>query len=128
MIDLTQFTRTTDANTKKYLTNTPFTISFNSAAVSVGVGSYATSTYIVPLSTETRFYELWTNVSLDGSLYIKIPSRDRLYAGTSQNIAITVRGLGSSVEVILYLVNQSGTTQTFPAFTLNVIRRDYVDS
>lgn len=127
MIDPTQFIRTTDANTKKYLTNTPYTNSYNSTAATVGVGTYTTRTFVVPLSTLTRFFSLWVNVSLDGDVYIKIPNRDRLYNTNTQTIATTVAIAGGNVTITMYLVNTSGVSQNFPAFTVNVIRRDYTD-
>jgi hypothetical protein len=122
-----QFIKTTDENTKKYLTDTPYTNSYNSAAVSVGVGSYATRTFVVPLSADTRFFSLWVNVSLDDDLYVKIPNRDRLYASNVRTIATTVAVNNGNATITMYLVNTSGSTQNFPDFTVNVIRRDYTD-
>lgn len=126
MTDQTPFIITTDSNTSKYLTDDPYTNSYASASVSVAVGSYTTRTFVVPLSTVTRLYSIWVNVSLDGSTYVKIPNRDRQYGGV-RNIATTISSSGDSATITMYLVNISGSTQVFPAFTVNVIRRDYVD-
>lgn len=127
MTDPTQFIRTTDANTKKYLTDTPYTNSYNSSAATVGVGTYTTRTFVVPLSETTRFFSLWVNVSLDGSTYVKIPNRDRLYASGARTISTTVVISGGNATITMYLVNTSGVSQNFPAFTVDVIRRDYTD-
>lgn len=127
MTDPTNFIRTTDENTKKYLTDTPYTNSYNSSAATVGVGTYVTRTFVVPLSEDTRFFSLWVNVSLDNDLYIKIPNRDRLYGSGARTIATTVSISGGNATITMYLVNTSGVSQNFPAFTVNVIRRDYKD-
>jgi hypothetical protein len=127
MTNPSEFIKTSDADTKKYLTDDPYTAAFTSAAVSVGVGTYATRTYVIPLSALTRFFGLWVNISLDGGEYIKIPNRNRLYASNAQNIATTVEIDNGQITLTLYLVNQSGVSQSFPAFDVNIIRRDYVD-
>jgi len=127
MTNPADYTKTTDMNTKKYLTNTPYTQSFSSSAVSVGVSSYVTRNYTIPLSTATRFFSLLINVSLDGDLYIKAPNMDRRYASGQQLIATTISISEGNIFLTLYLVNQSGSTQNFPSFTLNIVRRDYTD-
>lgn len=127
MTNVSNFLKTTDANTSKYLTNQPYTDSFSSASVSVSVFSYATRNYTIPLSENTRAHELWVNLSLDGDVYIKMPNRPRVYGGGVRSISSTMSVDGGSIYLTLYLVNQSPTTQTFPSFTVNVIRRDYVD-
>jgi len=127
MINPADFIRETDDNTRKYLTNTPYTNTYNSPGVSVGVGSYTSRTFFVPLSALTRFFSLWINVSLDGATYVKIPNRDRQYSGNTQTISTTVSISGGVATITMYLVNTSGVTQNFPAFDVNVIRRDYAD-
>jgi len=127
MINPGDFIRETDDNTKKYLTNIPYTNTYNSGAVSVGVGSYVARTFVVPLSALTRFFSLWVNVSLDGDTFIKIPNRDRQYSGNTQTISTTVSISGGNATITMYLVNTSGSTQNFPAFDVRVIRRDYAD-
>lgn len=127
MTDVSKFIITTDANTSKYLTDAPYTTSFSSSAATVAVGAAVTRTYTIPLSEATRLYAIWVNISLDGAAYIKIPNRDRLYASNAQRIATTLSAVGSNATLTLYLVNSSGSLQNFPAFTINIIRRDYVD-
>lgn len=127
MIDVSQFSTTTDANSSKYLTDSPYTNSYSSASVVVGVSSYATRTFVVPLSDQTRLYALWVNVSLDGDVYVRIPNRDRSYASNARIISTTMSSDGTNATITMYLVNASGVSQTFPAFDVNIIRRDYVD-
>jgi len=128
MTKVSDFLITTDADTSKYLTNAPYTNSYSSASVSVGVGSYTTRSFSIPLSTSTRLYDIWVNISLDGGTYMKIPNMDRQYSSNQQLISTQVNANNGVATLTLYLVNQSGGAQTFPAFTVNIIRRDYVDS
>lgn len=129
MTSVSNMVITSDADTSKYLTLQPYTMTFSSASASVGMGAYVQRTYTIPLSRATKRYSLWVNISLDGGSYVKMPNPDRRYGSMGErSISVTVSQSGSDLTLNIYLVNQSGTTQTFPSFDINVIRRDYLDS
>lgn len=123
--EVKDFIVTTDANTNKNLSSGDF--SYSSPAVSVGVGSYVLRSYTVPLSRDTRFYQLYVRLSIDSDSWTALPTGDRLYNSNQRAIAINTSSSGSNTTLSLYLVNQSGSTQSFPAFTVFVTRRDFVD-
>lgn len=123
--EVKDFLVTTDANTNKNLSSGNF--SYSSSAVAVGVGNFATRSYNVPLSRDTRFYQLYVRLSIDGVDWTSLPAMDRLYNSNQQGIAMNTSSSGNNTTLNLYLVNQSGVTQNFPAFTVYVTRRDFVD-
>lgn len=123
--DQKNFIVTTDTNSNKNLSSEMF--SFNSAATSVGVGSYATRSYMIPLSKITRFYQIYVNLSIDGNEYYAVPNPVRVYSGGMRSISTVISQSGSNISINLYLVNQSPSTQNFPSFTVNIYRRDFED-
>lgn len=116
---------TTDADTNKYLTLQPYTQSFTSSAVSVTAGNYILRTYTVLLSTDTSRYSLWMNMGPYGSTWRKAPFTD--YVSGPSLIAANISASGSNITLNVYLVNQSPSTISFPAFDIYVRRRDYRD-
>lgn len=119
------FIFTSDCDYNKNLSSESFV--FTSAAATVAVSSYLRRQYTVTLSEETRHYQMYVNLSLDNGEYYAIPNPDRLYGGTDRTIAVNVSQNGSDVTLNVFLVNTSASSQNFPAFTINVTRRDFVD-
>ena len=116
---------TSDANSTKNLSSDTFP--FSSAAVTVPTHTYVLRSYTIPLSESTRFYQLLVNLSIDGNQYFSVPTRDRRYNSGNRTIATVISVSGSDITLNLYLIATSGSSQNFPAFTINVIRRDIVD-
>lgn len=121
------FILTTDANTRKNYSSATF--AFNSSAVSVPSGGYTLRSYDVPLSGDTRDFQLMLNMSDEDNLYRPVERYDRTTnVGTGLRIYSTVvTASGGKATVYVYMWNTSSGATTFPAFTLNVIRRDFVD-
>lgn len=104
------------------------TLQFSSDAVTVGVGSYALRQYTIPLSEETRHYQLYVNLSLDSGEYYAMPNPDRRYGtGNVRTISVNVSQNGTDLTLNVYLINSSPGSQNFPTFTINATRRDFVD-
>ena len=127
MIDLSQinkFLLASDVNTNKNLSSG--TYDFSQSSITVGAGSYALRTYSVPLSSSTRLYQIYVNLSIDGDVWTTLPARDRLYSN-NRSIAINLAQTGSSISLDVYMVNRDTASQTFAAMTVSVKRRDFVD-
>lgn len=125
--EVKDFILTTDANTRKNYSSATF--AFNSSAVSVPSNGYIIRPYDVPLSGDTRDFQLMLNMSDEDSLYRPVERYDRRTSvGDGLRIYSTVvTASGGQATVYVYMWNTSSGTTTFPAFTLNVIRRDFVD-
>lgn len=126
--EVKDFILTTDANTRKnYQTST---FAFNSPSVVVANNTFVTRSFAVPLSTVTRDFEILLNMSDESDFYYNPDRFGRLEpVGTGQKQwATQITANGSTCNVVVYLVNTGiGSNVTFAAFTLNVIRRDFVD-
>lgn len=125
--EVKNFILTTDANTRKNYSSATF--AFNSPAISVASAEYTLRSYTVPLSADTRDFQLMINMSDEDNLYRPIERYDRRTdIGTGfRGYSTVVTASGGQATVYVYLWNTSSGTTTFPAFTLNVIRRDFVD-
>lgn len=123
--DVKNFLFTSDCDYNKNLSSEDF--EFSSAAATVGVGSYVQRQYTLTLSEETRHYQLYVNLSLDSGEYYGMPNPERRYGGGVRAISVNVSQNGSDLTLNVYLINNSGVSQNFPAFTINATRRDFVD-
>lgn len=118
---------TTDANTNKNISSESFT--FSSASVSVAAGSFVTRSFTIPLSEDTRFYQVYFNYSIRPGEYYSAAQFEYVDPSASQ------RRYGNQLSsnpdgtltLIVYLVNNGPGSSTFPAFDVNVLRRDFLD-
>lgn len=119
------FILTTDANTNKNLTTANF--SFTSASVNVPIASYQLRQYTISLSRDTRFYQIYVNTNISTWVgYKSLPISD-LYIDSSRQVAVNISQSGSDITLNFYLINNSPGTINFPAFNINVTRRDFTD-
>lgn len=118
------FLVTTDANTNKNLSSEIFT--FSQSAQSLPSGTYTVKSYSVPLSTATRLYQIYVNLSIDGDVWTALPARDRMYSN-NRKIAMNLAQSGNIATLDVYFINQDGSTRSFADMTISVIRRDFVD-
>ncbi len=118
---------TTDANTNKNISSE--TLQFSSASVVVGAGSFVTRTYTIPLSAETRFYQIYINYSFRAGEYYSTAQFDYVDPVVlTRRYAVQVSSNTSgSVTMTIYLVNNDVSSTTFAAFDINVLRRDFLD-
>ena len=125
--EVKDFILTTDANTRKNYSSATF--AFNSPAVSVPSNGYAMRSYNIPLSSDTRDFQLMLNMSDEDNLYRPVERYDRRTdIGTGlRGYSTVVTASGGQATIYVYMSNSSLGTTTFPAFTLNIIRRDFVD-
>lgn len=126
--DVENLIATTDANTNKNYSTA--TYSFSSSSVSVADNAHLQRDYSIPLSTSTRQFNIIVNMSDENSSYYPVDRIERREnSGTgSKQWALTITASGSTATLSVFFVNSNtGASRTFAAFTLNVIRRDFVD-
>lgn len=122
------FRLVTDADTNKNFASGNF--NFSVPATTVAGQSYTVRSYSLPLSADTRSYQLMINMSDLDSRYYAADNFDRMESVGSFNrgraVVVSASGGEATVSVYFYFNAPSGST-TYPAFTLNIIRRDFVD-
>lgn len=119
------FILNSDANSNKNLSSD--TYEFDFVARNVSAGSYDTEAYTIPLSVDTRLYQIYVNLSIDSGEWTTIPCVDRTYSSGNKRISINLSQNGTNLTLTLYLVNPSGSTQNFGDMTVSVTRRDFAD-
>lgn len=123
-----KFIATTDANTNKNYSSGVF--AFSVPSTSVNALDYAVRQFSVPLSTDTRSYSLIVNMSDLDNRYYPIDNYDRSESagsGMRSRSTVVTASNGTAIVSLYYSFNAFSGSTTFPAFTLNVIRRDFVD-
>lgn len=118
------FIITTDANSNKNASSATYV--YSQAAITVPAGNYTTRTYNVPLSRDTRLYQIYVNLSIDGDVWTAMPCRDRFYSN-NRTIAMNISQSGNNIVLNAFYLNSSASSQTFPAMDVSVTRRDFVD-
>lgn len=122
------FRLVTDSNTNKNFTSGVY--AFSPPSTNVASMSYVVRQFDVPLSADTRSYQLVVNMSDLDNKYYPVDNYDRkepvgIYS-RGRAVVVSANSGTATVSVYYYFEAPSGST-TFPAFTLNVIRRDFVD-
>lgn len=126
--DIKDFILTTDAGTSKNFATETF--QYTSAAASVSENSFVQRNYTIPLSTETRVFEILVNMSDEDSSYYPVNRFERreLSGFGTKQWAMQLTASGDSATLVIYLVNVNiSPSVNFAAFNVNVIRRDFVD-
>lgn len=122
--DVTNFLLTTDADSNKNLSITDN--EFSQAAISLSAGTYKLVTYEFDISEDTRLYQVYVNLSIDGDFWTALPCRDRQYSN-NRVISMNLSQTGTTVSLNVYYVNQDASTRSFSAMTVTIKVRDFVD-
>lgn len=123
--EVKDFIITTEASAIKNLTSESFT--FSSAATAVGAASYVLRQFTVPLSTDTRFYQLYYELSLDSGKWFDVADVSPYQQSGIRGVQVVVSKNATDLTLNLYLIDQSGAGTSFGDITINVTRRDFVD-
>lgn len=103
----------------KYLLNSSSaTASVTATGASVGALSYTTATLNIPIENTEDFSQVQVTFSFDSGKYWTMPIQD---LDIDANFTLTSIGkfTGSNYQMTFYIVNQTGSTQSFSTFTIS---------
>jgi hypothetical protein len=91
--------------------------SITTGTASVGAGHFAHYSISVPIDNDKDFSQLQLNYSFDNSKWYIYPVLD-LTLNSNFSVTTVANYNNSNLIVNIYVVNQSGSTNTHPSFTV----------